>query len=51
MLAVALERHGLYTHQSPLLDIVPIPNLDDLCAVLSDPSRYALIMFVNPNVV
>ncbi|MCO5399783.1 fused uroporphyrinogen-III synthase HemD/membrane protein HemX [Ralstonia soli] len=51
MLVAALERHGLRTHQFPLLDIAPTPNLDDLRAALSDPSRYALVVFVSPNAV
>jgi len=51
MLVSALERHGLRTHQFPLLDIAPTPNLDDLRAALSDPSRYALVVFVSPNAV
>lgn len=51
MLVAALERHGLRTHQFPLLDIAPTPNLDDLHAALSDPSRYALVVFVSPNAV
>ena len=36
MLVTALERHGLRTHQFPLLDIAPTPNLDDLRAALGD---------------
>ena len=51
MLVAALERHGLRTHQFPLLDIAPTPNLDDLRAALGDPSRYALVVFVSPNAV
>lgn len=51
MLVAALERHGLRTHQFPLLDIAPTPNLDDLRAALADPSRYALAVFVSPNAV
>ncbi|KHK57565.1 uroporphyrin-III methyltransferase [Ralstonia sp. A12] len=51
MLVTALERHGLRTHQFPLLDIAPTPNLDDLRAALGDPSRYALVVFVSPNAV
>ncbi|MDO3563418.1 fused uroporphyrinogen-III synthase HemD/membrane protein HemX [Ralstonia pseudosolanacearum] len=51
MLVAALERHGLRTLQFPLLDIAPTPNLDDLRAVLADPSRYALVVFVSPNAV
>jgi len=51
MLVAALERHGLRTHQFPLLDIAPTPNLEDLRAALSDPSRYALVVFVSPNAV
>ena len=51
MLVAALERHGLRAHQFPLLDIAPTPNLDDLRTVLSDPSRYALVVFVSPNAV
>lgn len=51
MLVAALERHGLRTHQFPLLDIAPTPNLDDLRAALADPSRYALVVFVSPNAV
>ncbi len=51
MLVAALERHGLRTHQFPLLDIAPTPNLDDLRTALSDPSRYALVVFVSPNAV
>ncbi|MET3447705.1 fused uroporphyrinogen-III synthase HemD/membrane protein HemX [Ralstonia sp. 1138] len=51
MLVAALERHGMRTHQFPLLDIAPTPNLDDLRAALSDPSRYALVVFVSPNAV
>lgn len=49
MLVAALERHGLRTHQFPLLDIAPTPNLDDLRAALGDPSRYALVVFVSPD--
>ena len=51
MLVAALERHGLRTHQFPLLDIAPTPNLDDLRAALGDPSRYSLVVFVSPNAV
>jgi len=51
MLVAALERHGLRTHQFPLLDIAPTPNLDDLRAALGDPSRYVLVVFVSPNAV
>ena len=51
MLVTALERHGLRTHQFPLLDIAPTPNLEDLRAALGDPSRYALVVFVSPNAV
>lgn len=51
MLVAALERHGLRTHQFPLLDIAPTPNLSDLRAALGDPSRYALVVFVSPNAV
>ncbi|UCF25087.1 MAG: fused uroporphyrinogen-III synthase HemD/membrane protein HemX [Ralstonia sp.] len=51
MLVAALERHGLRTHQFPLLDIAPTPNLDDLRAALADPTRYALAVFVSPNAV
>lgn len=51
MLVAALERHGLRTHQFPLLDIAPTPNLEDLRAALGDPSRYALVVFVSPNAV
>lgn len=51
MLVAALERHGLRTHQFPLLDIAPTPNLDDLRAALREPSRYALAVFVSPNAV
>ncbi|CAJ0796531.1 hypothetical protein LMG19083_02880 [Ralstonia psammae] len=51
MLVAALERRGLRTHQFPLLDIAPTPNLGDLRAALGDPSRYALVVFVSPNAV